>query len=176
MHGPVWSIIEHIDVASGSSSYHRYLLIDTFLRHFGDWWLLGTRDNGSWGWEMWDTCNQFVAVGVTGGLFTLVAYIMILKRSFAAVGNAREQVNGDRRQEWFLWCLGASLFANTVAQFGINYMVQLQMVFFPLLVCISVATSEARQAMNRSMEAPNKEQFTSTRGPVGVYVPLSKVR
>jgi len=176
MNGPVWSLIEHIDVASGSSSFHRYMLIDTFIRHFGDWWLLGTRSNGSWGWEMWDTCNQFVAVGVTGGVFTLVAYIMILKRSFAAVGSAREQVNGDRGQEWLLWCLGASLFANVVAQFGINYMVQLQMVLFPLLVCISVAASDARQATSRSMEAPNEERFASVRGPVGVYLPLGKAR
>ena len=146
MNGPVWSLIEHIDLTGGSSGYHRYLLIDTLIRHFGDWWLLGTRNNGSWGWQMWDTCNEFVAIAVTGGLLTLALYIMILKRSFAAIGNARKQVSGDRRQEWFLWCLGSCLFANVIAQFGINYMVHLLFVFFPLLAFISFVTFESRRA------------------------------
>jgi hypothetical protein len=146
MNGPVWSLIEHIDLTGGSSSYHRYMLIDTLIRHFGDWWLLGTRENGTWGWEMWDTCNQLVDVGVRGGIVTLALYILILKRSFGAIGIARKRVNGDRKQEWFLFCLGVMLFDNVVAQFGINYMVQLEMVLFPLLATISVATFEARKA------------------------------
>jgi len=141
MNGPVWSLIEHIDLNSGSSSFHRYMLIDTLIRHFGEWWLLGTRNNGSWGWESWDTCNQFVDVSVRGGLLTLVLYITVIKWSFAAIGNTRKRVSGDRRQEWFLWCLGSSLFANVVGQFGINYMIQLQLLLFPLLSCICVATA-----------------------------------
>jgi hypothetical protein len=141
MKGPVWSLIEHIDLTSGNSSFHRYMLIDTLIRHFGDWWLLGTTTNGSWGWEMWDTCNQFVDVAVRGGLLTLALYVMILKRSFAAIGNARKRLSGDRKQEWHLWCLGSCLFANVVGQFGINYMVQLQLLLFPLLACICVAAA-----------------------------------
>lgn len=139
MNGPVWSLIEHIDLTRGNSSFHRYQLIDTLISHFGEWWLLGTTKNGSWGWEMWDTCNQFVDVAVKGGLLTLVLYILVLKRSFAMIGNARKRVSGDRKQEWFLWCLGSCLFANVVGQFGINYMVQLQLLLFPLLACICVA-------------------------------------
>ena len=142
MNGPVWSLIEHIDFTSGNSSFHRYMLIDTLIRHFGVWWLLGTTENGTWGWEMWDTCNQFVDVAVKGGLLTLALYILTLKRSFAAIGNARKRVSGDRKQEWILWCLGSSLFANVVGQFGINYMIQLQLLLFPLLACICVAAGE----------------------------------
>ncbi|MGH9400487.1 MAG: hypothetical protein ACRD2P_00085 [Terriglobia bacterium] len=152
MNGPVWSLIEKVDLIGGSSSYHRYMLIDTLIRHFGEWWLLGTRNNGSWGWESWDTCNQFVAIAVTGGLLTLALWITILKRGFAAVGNARKQVSGDRREEWFLWCLASSLFANVVAQFGINYMAQLLLVLYPLLACISVVAIATRQVSSRSAE------------------------
>ena len=61
MHGPVWSIIEHIDLTGSSSSYHRYMLIDNLIRHFRDWWLLGTTDNPNWGFDMWDTSNQYVS-------------------------------------------------------------------------------------------------------------------
>src|SRR5580704_3222629 len=143
MHGPVWSLIEKVDLTGGSSSYHRYMLVDNCIRHFGDWWLLGSKTYGDWGFEMWDLCNQFVVAAVTGGIVTLIIYIMIFSRSFGAIGTARKLVSGDRSQEWLLWCLGSALYANVVSSFGINYMVQLLMCLFPLLVCTSVATFEA---------------------------------
>lgn len=152
MHGPVWSLIEKVDLTGGSSSYHRYMLVDNCIRHFGDWWLIGYKDYGSWGFDMWDLCNQFVVAALTGGLVTLVVYIAIFKRSFAAIGRARKRVSGDRTQEWLLWCMGSALFANVVASFGINYMVHLMMCLFSLLACISVMTSEARRLTVRNAE------------------------
>ena len=100
MHGPVWSLIEHIDLTAGSSSYHRYMLVDNCIRHFGDWWLLGYKFYNEWGFCMYDLCNEFVGVAVRGGLVTLVCFIAIYSRSFGAIGTARKHVNGDRRQEW----------------------------------------------------------------------------
>jgi hypothetical protein len=41
------------------------------------------------------------------------------------------------------------LFATVVAHFGINYMAQLIMGFFPLVACISVATTEATQSVRQ---------------------------
>ena len=154
MHGPVWSLIEKVDLTGGSSNYHRYMLVDNCIRHFGDWWLLGYKDYGSWGFDMWDLCNQFVVAALTGGLVTLILYITIFKRSFAAIGMARKRVGRDRGQEWLLWCLGADLFANLVAHFGINYMTDLMMSFFALLACISAATFGAKRVRVRSVEAP----------------------
>jgi hypothetical protein len=110
---------------------------------------------------MWDLCNQFVAVALTGGLLSLIFYIAIFSRGFGALGNARKRVNGDRHQEWLLWCLGSVLFANVVASFGINYMVQLLLLLFPVLSCISVATSEARQAAVEETEIPSRSQLPS---------------
>ena len=106
MNGPVWSLIEHVNVSDGNSSYHRYMLVDNCIRHFGDWWLLGYRNYSSWGFVMWDLCNQFVATALGGGLVTLVLFIMIYSRAFGAVGTARKRVDGDRKEEWLLWCLG----------------------------------------------------------------------
>ncbi|MGA8578709.1 MAG: hypothetical protein WB579_08510, partial [Bryobacteraceae bacterium] len=146
MHGPVWSLIEKIDLTGGSSNYHRYMLVDNCIRHFGDWWLIGYRYYGDWGFDMWDLCNQFVVAALTGGLLTLVIFIAIYSRSFGAIGTARKHVAGDRGQEWFLWCTGSVLFALVVASFGINYMYYVTAFFFCLLACISVATFEARQA------------------------------
>jgi hypothetical protein len=174
MHGPVWSLIEKIDLTSGSSSYHRYMLIDTLISHFSEWWLLGTRNNASWGWEMWDTCNQFVAIAVTGGLLTLIVYVLVLKRGFRLIGNARKAIEGNRSEEWFIWCLGSALFANVVAQFGINYMVQLELVLFPLLACISVAGVESRQATAQTAVTLNSGEFAPARGPKERCLPLGE--
>jgi hypothetical protein len=166
MHGPVWSLIEKIDLTGGSSSYHRYMLVDNCIRHFGDWWLFGYKNYSDWGFDMWDLCNQFVVQAVTGGLVTLVLYLTIFKKSFRAIGIGRKRVEGDRRQEWLFWCLGSALFANVVAHFGINYMFHLSEYFFLLLVCISVATveaiQEARQTRVRVEEAPAKLELVST--------------
>jgi hypothetical protein len=154
MHGPVWSLIAKIDLTGGSSSYHRYYLVDNCIRHFSDWWLLGCKNYGDWGFDMWDLCNQFVVNALTGGLLTLVLYLTIFKRSFRAIGIARKRVSGDRRQEWLLWCMGSALFANIVAHFGINYMVHLLVYLFILLVCISAAARESTRPVAAPAEIP----------------------
>lgn len=146
MNGPVWSLIARVDLTGSSSSYHRYYLVDNCIRHFSDWWLLGYRYYNDWGWDMWDTCNQFVDIALKGGLLALTCFIAVLSLSFGAIGTARKRVAGDRRREWLLWCFGASLFANVVGWFGINYMAQESIGLFALLACISVAISELRSS------------------------------
>jgi hypothetical protein len=142
MKAPVWSLIARIDLTGSSSGYHRYYLVDNCIRHFSDWWLIGYKDYPNWGWDMWDLSNQFVAVALTGGLAGLVVFIWILSRSFAGLGTARKRVTGERKQEWFLWCLGAALFAHVVGFFGCSYMAQMQILLFTLWAMISVATFE----------------------------------
>jgi hypothetical protein len=85
-------------------------------------------------------------------------------------------VEGERGQEWLLWCLGSSLFANVVASFGINYMVQLQMCLYPLLACVSVAVFDARRAAVRSAEARSKVTLASFPGAEGLDLPLDETR
>ena len=141
MHGPVWSLIEKVDLTGSSSSYHRYMLVDNTIRHFGEWWLLGYKYYNNWGFDMWDLSDQYVAYAVTGGLLTLLLFIGIISRSFAAVGTARKVVEGNRQEEWSLWCLGAALFAHVASYFGIGYFDQMQFAWFALLVMISAATA-----------------------------------
>ena len=159
MKAPVWALIARIDLTGSSSGDHRYKLMDNCIRHFSDWWLLGYKYYDAWGYDMWDLCNQFVVIALTGGLLTLIFYIGIFKRGFAAIGTTRKQVNGDRAREWLLWCLGVDLFANLVSHLGINYMAQLMMSMFPLLACISVAAFEAKQATVRSEKTPVRKHY-----------------
>jgi hypothetical protein len=172
MNGPVWSLIEKIDLTGGSSSYHRYMLVDNCIRHFDQWWLLGFQYPGTWGFDMWDLCNQFVAAALSGGLVGLTLFITIYSRSFAAIGKARKLVNGNRRYEWFLWSLGSTMFANTVASFGINYMLQLQLLFFSVLACISVASFEAKREAARDANSAVDLLLPSALPSVGKYLPV----
>ena len=174
MKAPVWALIARVDLTGSSSGDHRYRLMDACIRHFSDWWLLGCTYYNAWGWDMWDLCNQFVAVALTGGLLTLVCYIMVFSRSFGILGDARKKVDGDRRREWLLWCLGSSLFAVTVAHFGINYMSQLMMSFFPLLCCISVASFEASKATLSRAEPLAAVQIADADGVTRTSLPLNE--
>jgi hypothetical protein len=158
MNGPVWSLLEHIDLTGSSESFHRYQLVDTFIRHFWDWWLLGTRENGSWGWEMADTSNQYVTYGISGGLLTFALFIAIISRCFGGLGATRKLVEGNRNDEWVRWCLGASMFAHLVVFIGIDYFDQSQFAWIALVVMISMIVSEVRRpAVHKVSQAPLKQ-------------------
>jgi hypothetical protein len=172
MKAPVWALIARIDLTGSSSGDHRYELLDNCIRHFWDWWLLGSRHYNDWGWGMWDLANQFVAVALTGGLLTLIFYIAIFKRSFADIGTTRKLIEGDKRQEWVLWCFGAPLFATIVASFGINYVPQMLTGFFALLACISVVTFEMRQTATQVVEVPGQRRLPLVPGRMGASAPV----
>jgi len=141
MKAPVWFLIARIDLTGASSGYHRAMLVDTFIRHFSEWWLIGTNTNANWGFDMWDLSNQFVAEGVTGGLATFICFIALISWSFGRIGDARKAARGDRKREWFLWFLGAALVSHIVAFWGISYFDHTQISWFALLIMINVATS-----------------------------------
>jgi len=140
MKAPVWALIERIDIVEGSSSYHRYQLVDQFIRHAGEWWLLGTKTNAQWGEEMIDTSNAYVEQGTGGGLLTLVFFVVLIARGFGQIGKARKSVEAqDRTKARFYWLLGASMFAHVTAFWGIFYFDQTRVAWFALLAMISAA-------------------------------------
>jgi hypothetical protein len=141
MKAPVWFLIARIDLTGSSSSYHRAELVDAFIRHFRDWWLIGTSSNADWGWDMWDVQNQYVNVGESGGLLALVFLILVISRSYGRLGDARKLVDGDRHKEWIIWFLGCSLFAEMVGFFGVNLFDQSHMGWFLLIAMICGVTS-----------------------------------
>ncbi len=141
MKAPVWFVISHVNIVPGNSSYHRAMLIDMFVRHIGDWWLVGTNDAKNWGWDMWDLSNQFVDEGESGGLATFVCFILLVSWSFGLIGKARKAVEGDRKKEWFYWFLGVALFAHVMGFFGISYFDQTKFTWYAFLAIIAVSTS-----------------------------------
>lgn len=141
MKGPVWSLIEKIDVTGGSSSWHRYMLVDQCIRHFGDWWLLGIKDTSVWGWDMWDTANQYVTVCENSGFLPFLLFLAALVYGFKYLGRARRAAGKekDKKTALFIWALGSALFANVVSFFGISYFDQTMVAWYALLAMIPAA-------------------------------------
>jgi hypothetical protein len=141
MKAPIWMIINHIDLVGGNSSYHRAMLVDGFIRHFSDWWLIGVTSTANWGWDMWDQANQFVIEGESGGLITFICFILLITRSMSRLGIARRMVEGDRTEEWSFWLLGGAMFAYIVSFFGISFSDQSIYGWFAMLAIFSTATA-----------------------------------
>jgi hypothetical protein len=139
MNGPVWWLIAKVDLTGSSSSYHRYLLVDSFIRHCGEWWLLGIKDYSSWGHMMWDLSNHYVMVGLNGGLIALGCFIAVIARSFGRIGDIVKSARDNRKEQWLHWCLGSAVFAHVIAFLGIGYFDQIQYSWAVLLAIISVS-------------------------------------
>ncbi len=137
MKAPVWALIERINLISGNSSWHRFELVDLFIRRFTDWFLLGAKNYASWGIDTWDQSNEYVLEGERGGLITFVLFLTLLVRCFRAIGNARKAVESRPNEEKFVWAFGAALFANVVAFFGVTYFDQTVVAWYALLAMIS---------------------------------------
>lgn len=154
MKAPVWFILNHVNVIGGSSGYHRTMLVDNFVRNFGDWWLLGTRSTAHWGYEMTDLANEFVAQGQGGGILAFIFFILMIKRAFGALGTARKAIDGDNRREWLLWSLGATLLAYMSAFFGISLWDQTGVAWLALFAMICAATSTRIAKQNVAEAVP----------------------
>jgi hypothetical protein len=129
----VWALIQRVDLVGGSSSFHRYYLLDQFIRRFGDWWLLGVKSTDTWGADLWDHANQYVAIGTTSGVLPLILFIAAIVAAFKILGSARQKSEGDKRRCQFLWAGTAVLFANLVGFFGISYFDQTLMIWWGFL-------------------------------------------
>ncbi len=140
MKANVWWLIARVDMTGSSTGWDRAALIDNTIHHFSEWWLLGTNNNPNWGYNMWDLCNWFVAQAVQGGLLSFVLFLLVIVRGFQRLGRARKAAEGDFRKGFFIWAVGATLFAHMCSFFGTSYYDQMMFSWFTLLVMISAVT------------------------------------
>lgn len=142
---PVWFLLNRISGVLGGSGWHRAMLIDNFVRHFFEWFFIGTKNNANWGWSMWDVDNAYVGAGLGGGVLGFILFLAIFVVAYRMIGVARSQAENSKRigDARIIWAIGAALFANTVAFFGIVYFDQSIIVWHTLLVMISVVATFA---------------------------------
>jgi len=153
MKAPVWALIARIDLTGGSSGYHRFELIDQAIRHFSEWWLVGTKTQSQWGWDMWDSIDWYVNVSTSGGLISLILFVAVLVYGFKAIGTARRaaEVQRNQRDELFIWAVGATLFANVLSFIGICYFDQTIVMWLTFVAIIAaLKVTPGRRAMNEA--------------------------
>lgn len=129
MNAPVWYLIARLDLAGGSTGWHRAELISKALEHFDRWWLMGTDYTRDWfyygiAWdsEMVDITNLYIQMGVRGGLLLMLLFIAILLVSFRMLGKRMAELRfAEDPNEFRLWCFGSALFAHCVTFISVTY-------------------------------------------------------
>lgn len=172
MKAPVWALIGRIDLTGASSSYHRYQLVDQFIRRFSEWWLVGTQNTSTWGWDMWDTINSYVSAGTSGGLISLLLFIAVIAVGFRVLGKARRDFQGDRDRQWQLWCMSCTMFAHSVGFFGIWYFDQSVVVWYVFLGLIGSVGTLAAEHRRAKLVSANSSVIDTASDPVLVGTEL----
>jgi len=155
MKAPVWHLISRISFSQGSTSYHRFLLIDNSIRYFSDWALLGVKDTGYWGHAQGDLTNQFVREGARGGFLTLILFVWVLAEAFSLAGRLWRRVERNRAKRAVAWGLGVAVFVNGMMflSISITHSQQNMMIFlFPIAALGSLAPPDrgSRRRKRRS--------------------------
>jgi hypothetical protein len=149
MAAPVWFLLARMSVFDGSTGYHRAILIDHAVHNFFEWWLVGTYSTAHWGYYMFDVTNQYVLIGVQGGLISLLLFVKLIAAAFGTVGRAARAWAETRRDDARLaWACGASLLVHAVNYVSVPYFDQNIVVWYLLLAMI--ATVGLRAAADSS--------------------------
>jgi len=154
MRDPVYFVIAKIDLAGGSTGWHRAQLIHSSIAHLDEWWITGTDRTRHWmssgivgNTQDADITNHYLQMGVWGGLPLMVIFCIALVMAFRMIGRAVRQTmdapSGHRPQCWFI---GAALFGYVMSFLSISLFDQSNFGFMLLLAAASVTRAEAAHA------------------------------
>lgn len=143
MERPAYYLLSKIDITGGSTGWHRSRLIEAWLGHFGEWWLVGTDHTRHWmphgvpvgdGRHI-DITNQYISFAITGGLVGLLLCVAMILTGFRWVGAAIRNTEEPGRQ-FAIWCLGATLFAHAGTCIAVTYFDQSMMFLWLTIAAI----------------------------------------
>jgi hypothetical protein len=148
MEAPVWFIIARISEFAGGTGWHRSYLIDQAIKHFDEWWLVGTARTAHWASagqvlpvdpNNMDITNHYVAEGVNGGIVKLGLFLAIIVQGFKTVGRYTKRDPAYPFQNRILiWSLGVCLTAHCVSFISISYFDQIIVMWYWLLAILSM--------------------------------------
>ena len=149
MRAPIWYLPFKISELVGGGGYHRGVLMERAWHDLGRWWLVGMdiRETASWFPYVLgvvggaDMTNQFLLIGIRGGLPALGLLVCVIVFAFKGIGRALSAVrplgNRARGDEAIVWALGATLFVHTVTWFGVSYFDQSYVIWLMQLAMLS---------------------------------------
>ncbi|MCF7981087.1 MAG: hypothetical protein K9K86_03810 [Pseudomonadales bacterium] len=145
MKAPVWHLISRVNIFSGSTGYHRYLLIDRTISHFSEWALIGCKSVEHWGIWVGDVTNQFILEGVTGGLITMLIFIFTVGYAIRITGKC-SLAPQPAESKWICWAMCVSILGHCVSFFGVSYFGQIMMLLYLQFSCVSFISDRLNMA------------------------------
>jgi hypothetical protein len=129
MQAPAYFLLARLDLTGSSTSWHRAALIETGLKHFSEWWLVGTDYTRHWmaygvagSEDHIDVTNYYLRMGIDGGLPLMLLFIAILAKGFSIVGLTLQQAgNLSTASRFMIWAFGASLFSHAATFISVSY-------------------------------------------------------
>lgn len=143
MKAPVWALIGRL--GSSGSAYHRAQIVDQTINHFSEWWLMGTQTTVHWGHlnTMGDIANFYCRIAVDSGLVGLILFITVISLCFKSVGKTIRNIENQPKLQKFIWAIGVSLFAHTMAFIGVSYAgVDLLMLYMTFAILSTISLME----------------------------------
>jgi len=125
----------------GGDFYHRILIMDLAIEHFGEWWLLGYGGKNP-GWfgvnQFTDVTNEFVLAGVQYGILGVLALCGVLVTAFRSLMQAyRRTADGQLRAIY--WGLGSTLCGVIAVWISVSFFGQMSALFYGMLGIIGSA-------------------------------------
>ena len=149
MKAPVWYLSARASDILGGTGWHRAFLIDQAIKFFGEWWIAGTSNTALWMPyqlgiypKMSDITNQFIAVGVSGGILALCAFIGMIAVAFRTLRVSARADTFSPLEARMVWALWGSLVVHVVTFFSVTYFDQIIVFWYLLLACISLVSSK----------------------------------
>ena len=155
MQAPVWFIIAKVSNLAGGTGWHRSWLIDQAVKHFNEWWLIGSSYTAHWAPSgevlavdpnNMDITNQYIAQGLRGGVLGLGLFIAFLVLCFKIIGRFVRTGEGTLPYRKLAWALGVGLAAHCTAFVSISYFDQsIVFLFWLWAVIVSIPMWAAQQ-------------------------------
>ncbi len=171
MNRPAYYIIGEIDLTGSSTGWHRAELIDSAIRHFGEWWLAGTNFTRHWmptgvsfSPDHTDLTNYYIAMGVWAGIPLVLLFVAMIWTGFVYVGKIMDDLPPEAEREQFItWCVGAALFAHTATCVSVAYFDQSYIFMF---LCLAAAAS-LRMAQSSAWARESNSEVAGEPDPAG---------
>ncbi len=138
----VHHLLARIDLVGGSTGWHRFNLIDKWLKNAPEWFVLGTGSTVHWGRLMGDITNQYVLEAVRGGILTFGLFIALITVCYRRIGWLWRAYPRKREYRYLAWALGVTLFAHTMMFFGVSYFGQAETAWYLTLAIIGSMTQD----------------------------------
>lgn len=135
MKNPVWFLFAKVDFVGGSTGWHRFFLMDEFIKQIGAWWAVGMKELLHE--DLFDITNQYVLEGINGGLLSMMLFIWIIVRAFGGVGRLWRAERRSRANQIMAWGMGVTLFVHVTSFFAVSYFGQINILFSMHLAMIA---------------------------------------